>query len=117
MDNEKHFMTVDKKDDGWHVFIERYNVDNLVDISDILGRTFRGLLEGIKEENSTKHVNVDFLSLMLSYMFVDSIGQREAANVISTAYLLQEKYHIPKGDIYRALNDCLNKKLNEQEGK
>lgn len=115
-DDEKHFLTVDKEDDDWHVRIEKYNVDNLVDMSDILGRAFRGLLERIKEENSTKHVNVDLLSLMLSYMFVDSIGQREAANVISLAYLLQEKYHIPKGDIYRELNDCLNKKFNVQEG-
>lgn len=116
MDDKKHFLTIDKEDDDWYVHIEEYNVDNLVDMSDILGRAFRGLLERIKEENSTKHVDVDFLSLALSYMFVDSIGQREAANVISLAYLLQEKHHIPKGDIYKALNDCLNKKFGVQEG-
>lgn len=112
-DDDKHFLTIDKEDDDWHISIERYNVDNLVDIADIFGRTVRGLLKHIKEENSTKNVNVDFLSLMLSYMFVDSIGQREAANVISLAYLLQEKHHIPKEDIYKALNDCLNKKIQE----
>lgn len=112
-DDDKHFLTIDKEDDDWHISIERYNVDNLVDIADIFDRTVRGLLKHIKEENSTKNVNVDFLSLMLSYMFVDSIGQREAANVISLAYLLQEKHHIPKEDIYKALNDCLNKKIQE----
>ena len=117
MDDKKHFLTIDKEDEDWHVRVEKYNVDNLVDMSDILGRAFRGLLEGIKKENSTKNVNVDFLSLMLSYMFVDSIGQREAANVISLAYLLQKKHHIPKEDIYKALNDCMNKKFNVQEGK
>lgn len=117
MDNEKHFLTVDKEDDDWHVRVEKYNVDNLVDMSDILGRAFRGLLERIKEENGTKHVDVDLLSLMLSYMFANSIGQHEAANVISLAYILQEKHHIPKEDIYKALNDCLNKKFNVQEGK
>ncbi len=112
MGKEKHFLTVDKEDNDWNVHIERYNVDNLVDIADIFGRTVRGLLKHIKEENSTKNVNVDFLSLMLSYMFVDSIGQREAANIISLAYILQEKHHIPKGDVYKELNDCLNKKFN-----
>lgn len=117
MGKEKHFLTVDKEDNDWNVHIERYNVDNLVEVTDVLGRAFRGLLEDIKKENSTKNVNVDFLSLMLSYMFVDSIGQREAANVISLAYILQEKHHIPKKDIYKAFNDCLNKKFNVQEGK
>lgn len=112
-DDDKHFLTIDKEDDDWHISIERYNVGNLVDIANIFGRTVRGLLKRIKEENSTKNVNVDFLSLMLSYMFVNSIGQREAANVISLAYLLQEKHHIPKEDIYKALNDCLNKKIQE----
>ena len=116
MDNEKHFLTVDKKDDDWHVHVEKYNVNNLVDISDILGRTFRGFLERIKEENSTKHVDVDSLSLMLSYMFVHSIGQQEEAVVISLVYLLQEKYHIPKKDIYEEINACLNKKFHVQEG-
>lgn len=111
-DDDKHFLTIDKEDDDWHISIERYNVDNLVDITDIFGRTVRGLLKHIKEENSTKNVNVDFLSLMLSYMFVDSIGQREAANIISLAYILQEKHHIPKGDVYKELNDCLCKKFN-----
>lgn len=111
-DDDKHFLTIDKEDDDWHISIERYNVDNLVDIADIFGRTVRGLLKHIKEENSTKNVNVDFLSLMLSYMFVDSIGQREAANIISLAYILQEKHHIPKRDVYKELNDCLNKKFN-----
>lgn len=113
MNDKKHFLTIDKEDEDWHVRVEKYNVDNLVDMSDILGRAFRGLLEDIKKENSTKNVNVDFLSLMLSYMFVDSIGQREAANVIGLTYILQEKHHIPKEDIYKALNDCLNKKIQE----
>ena len=117
MGKEKHFLTVDKEDNDWNVRIERYNVDNLVEVTDVLGRTFRGLLKRIKEENSTKNVNVDWLSLILAYLFVDSIGQREAANVIGLAYLLQKKHHIPKGDIYKALNDCLNKKFNVQEGK
>lgn len=117
MDDKKHFLTIDKDGDDWYVHIEEYNVDNLVNMSDNLGRAFRGLLENIKKENSTKNVDVDFLSLALSYIFVDSIGQREAANVISSAYLLQEKHHIPKKDIYKALNDCLNKKFNVEEGK
>lgn len=116
MDDKKHFLTIDKDGDDWYVHIEEYSVDNLVNMSDNLGRAFRGLLENIKKENSTKNVDVDFLSLLLSCMFVDSIGQREAANVISLAYLLQEKHHIPKKDIYKALNDCLNKKFNVEEG-
>lgn len=116
-DDDKHFLTIDKEGNDWNVHIERYNVDNLVEVTDVLGRTFRGLLKRIKEENSTKNVNVDWLSLILAYLFVDSIGQREAANVIGLAYLLQKKHHIPKGDIYKALNDCLNKKFNVQEGK
>ena len=110
-DDDKHFLTIDKEDDDWHISIERYNVDNLVDIADIFGRTVRGLLKHIKEENSTKNVNVDFLSLMLSYMFVDSIGQREAANVIGLTYILQKKHHIPKEDVYKELNVCLNKRI------
>lgn len=116
MDNEKHFLTIDKDGDDWYVHIEEYSVDNLVNMSDNLGRAFRGLIENIKEENKTKNVDVDFLSLALSYIFVDSIGQREAANVISLAYILQEKHHIPKKDIYKALNDCLNKRFNIEEG-
>lgn len=116
MGKENHFLTVDKEDNDWNVHIERYNVDNLVNMSDNLGRAFRGLLENIKKENSTKNVDVDFLSLALSYIFVDSIGQREAANVISLAYLLQEKHHIPKEDIYREIHACLKKKFHVQEG-
>lgn len=113
MGEKKHFLTIDKDGEDWNVHIEEYNVDNLVNMSDNLGRAFRGLLENIKKENSTKNVDIDFLSLALSYIFVDSIGQREAANVISLAYILQEKHHIPKEDIYKALNDCLNKKIQE----
>ena len=116
-DDKKHFLTVGKEDGDWCVHIEKYNVDNLAEITDVLGRTFRGLLERIKEENSTKNVDVDWLSLMLSYMFVDSIGQQEEAVVISLVYLLQEKYHIPKKDIYEEINACLNKKFHVQEGK
>lgn len=114
MNNEKHFLTIDKKDDEWSVHIEEYNVDNLAKVTDTLGRTFRGLLEHIKEENSTKNVDVDWLSLMLAYLFVDSVGQREAANVIGLSYILQEKHRIPKEDIYKALNDCLNKKIHKE---
>ena len=117
MDDEKHFLTVDKEGEDWNVHVEKYNVDNLADVSDILGRALRGLLERIKEENSTEHVDVDALSLMLSYMFVNSIGQREVANVISATYVLQEKHHISKRDVFKALNDCLNKNFNVQEGK
>lgn len=116
-DDEKHFLTIDREDDDWNISVDKYDADNLVGAADVLGRTFRRLVERIKEENSTKNVNIDFLTLMLSYMFVDSIGQREAANVIGTVCILQEKYHIPKEDIYKALNDCLNKKFNVQEGK
>lgn len=111
MDDKKHFLTIDKEDDDWYVHIERYNVDNLVEVTDVLGRTFRGLLKRIKEENSTKNVNVDWLSLILAYLFVDSIGQREAANVIGLTYILQKKHHIPKEDVYKELNVCLNKRI------
>ena len=68
MDNEKHFFSVDKENDDWHVCFEKYNVDNLVDMSGILGRAFRGLSERIKEENSAKNVNVDSLSDALLYV-------------------------------------------------
>lgn len=116
MSKEKHFLTVDKKGEDWKAHIEKYNVDNLAEITDVLGRTFRGLLEHVKDENSTKNVDVDGLSLMLAYLFVDSIGQREAANVISLVYLLQDKHHIPKEDIYREIHACLKKKFHVQEG-
>ena len=112
---EKHFLTVDKVGEDWKARIEKHTVDNLAEITDVLGCTFRGLLENIKEENSEKNVDVDGLSLMLSYLFTDAIGQREAANVISLAYILSEKHHIPKEDVYRELSACL-KKFNEQEG-
>lgn len=116
MSKEKHFLTVDKEGEDWKAHIEKYNVDNLAEITDVLGCTFRDLLENIKDENREKNVDVDGLSLMLAYLFTDSIGQREAANVVSSVYILQEKHHIPKEDIYREISACLKKKFNVQEG-
>lgn len=101
----------------FYVDTEKYNVDNLAEITDVLGCTFRDLLENIKDENREKDVDVDGLSLMLSYLFTDSIGQREAANTVSLVYILQEKHHIPKEDIYREIRACLKKKFDVQEGK
>ena len=116
MSKEKHFLTVDKVGEDWEAHIEKYNVDNLAEITNVFGCTLRDLLENIKDEHREKNVDVDGLSLMLSYLFTDAIGQREAANVVGFVYILQEKHHIPKEDIYREISACLKKKFNVQEG-
>lgn len=116
MSKEEHFLTVDKVGEDWKARIDKHTVDNLAEITDVLGCTFRDLLENIRDENREKDVDVDGLSLMLSYLFVDSIGQREAATVVSLVYILQEKHHIPKEDIYREISAYLKKKFNVQEG-
>ena len=37
-------------------------------------------------------------------------------HLVILVYILQEKHHIPKEDIYREISACLKKKFNVQEG-
>lgn len=116
MSKGEHFLMVDKVGENWKARIEKHTVDDLAEITEVLGCTLRDLLENIKDENREKNVDVDGLSLMLAYLFTDAIGQREAATAVSLVYILQEKHHIPKEDIYREISACLKKKFNVQEG-
>lgn len=112
---KKHFLTIDKEEKNWNVDIGKYTVDDLTKATNTLGYTFRNLLQRIQTENSTRIVDIDSLSLMLAYLFADSIGQHEAAKTIGLVYFLQEKHYVPKEDSFKKLNDLLNKKIDSMK--